>query len=351
MSADYFKHIAVQTPTRLWVNNPTLEEASMAIAAGAISATTNPTYASRLLNLDSGPLSAAAMLIETVRQTPNDANAADLLQQKLVARLLEAFLPLHDQQPGRQGFVSIQGSPHHDMHPESMIAEALEYRKLGRNFIAKIPVTSAGLIAIEETLKAGVPVIATEVMSLAQALAVCEVQKRVASNSTCPPLYLTHITGIFDECIADRVRTQDGTVRAGVLENAGCMLARRILAECRHTGADFVFLGGGARQARHFTEMVGGDMHVTINWSMAKDLLDANLPMTPRFDAVSPPDAIRELRDQVPEFRKAWDADGLDSDEFHEFGPVEFFRRMFIKGWDATIAAAARCRIDQERPK
>ena len=139
MSADYFKQIAAQTPTRLWVNNPTLEEARMAIAAGAISATTNPTYASRLLNLDSGPLSAAAMLIEIVRQTTDSAKAADLLQQKLAARLLETFLPVFDQKPGRQGFVSIQGSPRHDMHPDTMIAEAQEYRKLGRNFIAKIP--------------------------------------------------------------------------------------------------------------------------------------------------------------------------------------------------------------------
>lgn len=44
MSEGYFQRVTKQTPTRLRINNPTPEEASKAIASGAITCTTNPKY-------------------------------------------------------------------------------------------------------------------------------------------------------------------------------------------------------------------------------------------------------------------------------------------------------------------
>ena len=44
MAKGYFHRLHQETPTRLWINNPTLEEADLAIDAGAISCTTNPSY-------------------------------------------------------------------------------------------------------------------------------------------------------------------------------------------------------------------------------------------------------------------------------------------------------------------
>ena len=35
MSEGYFKRVAQYTPTRMWINNPTLSETNKAIAAGA----------------------------------------------------------------------------------------------------------------------------------------------------------------------------------------------------------------------------------------------------------------------------------------------------------------------------
>ena len=51
MSEGYFHRLHQETPTRLWINNPTLEEADLAIAAGAISCTTNPAYSARIVKM------------------------------------------------------------------------------------------------------------------------------------------------------------------------------------------------------------------------------------------------------------------------------------------------------------
>ena len=49
MARSYFHRVKTETPTHFWVNNPTVKEAQLAIDAGAVSCTTNPTYASKML--------------------------------------------------------------------------------------------------------------------------------------------------------------------------------------------------------------------------------------------------------------------------------------------------------------
>ncbi len=44
MASTYFHTISRETPTRLWINNPTPEEAAEALGYGAVACTTNPTY-------------------------------------------------------------------------------------------------------------------------------------------------------------------------------------------------------------------------------------------------------------------------------------------------------------------
>lgn len=48
MARSYFQRVQTETPTRFWVNNPTVKEAQLAIDAGAVSCTTNPTYVHKM---------------------------------------------------------------------------------------------------------------------------------------------------------------------------------------------------------------------------------------------------------------------------------------------------------------
>ena len=86
----YFHRVAAATPTRPWINNPTLWEADEAIRAGAINATTNPSYVAGLLQQE--PDVVRAMIVNAA----DDADAADLVVQKASARHMERFLPLRE---------------------------------------------------------------------------------------------------------------------------------------------------------------------------------------------------------------------------------------------------------------
>ena len=344
MQKGYFHRVNRLSPTRLWINNPTPREAEAAIEAGAISCTTNPTYGSKQLGHPETREETMRLIREAVFVTEDDDRAADLVTQRLVRRILERFDPLFAAKPGEKGFVSIQGNPFLDEDPDNIVSEARAYRRLGRNFIAKIPVTEAGLAAIERLVAEDTPIIATEVMGLPQTIAVCESYQRVAEKSgRHPPFYLTHITGIFDEYLNSVAREQGVDIPAEYLWQAGCIVARRQYQLLKERGYPGIMLGGGARDLHHFTEMVGGEVHVTINWQgTANRLIEEDPPVVWRMFTPAPPPVVEELLAKLPDFRRAYLEDGLAVDEFKGFGPVQHFRNSFLKGWcDLREAIAA----------
>jgi hypothetical protein len=40
----------------------------------------------------------------------------------------------------------------------------------------------------------------------------------------------------------------------------------------------------------------------------------------------------------LPDFRRAYDDDGLSVADYAEFGPVRLFRNAFLKGWYTLLA-------------
>ncbi|MCL5072684.1 MAG: hypothetical protein M1308_17595 [Actinobacteria bacterium] len=339
MSNGYFKRVSELTPTRLWINNPTPKEAGSAIDAGAVSCTTNPTFCMKMLTNESEYSNVISIIDDVIKKEESNSRAADIIQQKLAKKILDIFLPLYEKKPGQQGFVSIQSSPLTDEDTDSIINEALSYRKLGVNFIAKIPVTKAGLKALEILIEEDMAMIATEIMSLSQAVSVCKMYERVSKQcGKYPPFYVTHITGIFDEHLGSVVKQDNIDISSDIVWQAGCIAARKQYSILKERSYPGIMLGGGARGLHHFTEMVGADMHITINWKGSADkLLELDPPVVYRMFNPAPAYVIDELLKKVPDFRKAYLEDGLGLDEFASFRPVNLFRTQFINGWNYLL--------------
>ena len=339
MISGYFHRVTDETDTRLWINNPTIKETEMAIAAGAICCTTNPAYASKQIKRESEHDYCLQIIDEVIKETKDSKKAAVLVQRRLVKRILDKFLPLYEKNLGQFGFVSIQGDPYAEEDPNSIVSEALEDLKLSKNVIAKIPVTEAGLKAIETLIEMDIPIIATEVMAISQAIYVWELYQRVSKRTgKTPPFFTTHITGIFDDHLKKVVARDGIKISQDLLWQAGCIVARKqykILKERKYPG---LMLGGGARELHHFTEMIGSDMHITINWKGTADkLLETNPPVVYRMDTPAPDYVIDELLEKIPDFAKAYLEGGLEVSEFKDFGPVVLFRNSFTEGWDYLV--------------
>jgi transaldolase len=337
MTADYFHRLHKETPTHFWINNPTAVELDKAIAAGAVSCTTNPAYCSKLITAETAYLH--SVIDEVIRTTRDDEQAAIRVYQRTCQRLMKRFQRLYELSGGRCGFVTMQDDPRLEHDPDAIIRCVLENRKLGPNYMAKIPVVAGGMEAIETCVAENIPICATEIFTLTQAIEICERYQRAAARTgNHPAFFVTHISGIFDEYVEKVAKRERLTLSPEALRQGGCAIARKEYALLKQRGYAGILLGGGARGTHHFLELVGGTLDVTINWSTAQEILDANPPLVSRIDAEPDPRVIKELNDKVPAFRQCYAEDGLPPEKFADFGPVQLFRNAFLKGWYLLLA-------------
>ncbi|MEO8636185.1 MAG: transaldolase [Gemmatimonadales bacterium] len=106
-----------------------------------------------------------------------------------LTRAADLFRPIHELTNGGDGWVSLEVSPVlADRAADSVAAAQDLHRRAGRpNLFVKIPGTSAGVLAIEEAIFAGVPINVTLLFSCEQYLAAAEaylrgIERRVAAG-------------------------------------------------------------------------------------------------------------------------------------------------------------------------
>jgi transaldolase len=344
MKKGYFYRLYGEFPTRMWINNPSGEDCDKAIAAGAINCTTNPQYCQKLLSSDPEYIQGVidnVLLNETI---DHDA-AAVRVYQIAAQRIMEKFHPLYEESKGKSGYVTMQDDPRKDEDTDAVIMAVHSNKKLAPNYMVKIPVIDGGMQAIERCVEENIPICATEVFSIAQTVDMCDMYEKTAKRSgNYPPFFVTHITGIFDDYVQRFTKRKGIKIAPEVLAQAGCAVARKEYRLLKEKGYHTTMLGGGARALYHFTEFVGGDVHVTINWKDADDLITQDGPIISRINAETPQPIIDELCDKLEVFRQAYLDDGLTREEYVGYGPVQLFRNAFLMGWYTLLAEVSKRR-------
>ncbi|WP_332447393.1 transaldolase family protein [Sphaerochaeta sp.] len=346
MNNTYFHRVQKETNTRFWINNPTLEQAKSAIAAGAVGCTTNPSYVSKLFASKDDFRIVLRAIDLLLPYEADDSIVASKVQQMMVSRLADLFLPLYERSGGKQGLVTIQGDPFAETNTDLIIREGLENRRIGENICIKIPVTKWGIEAINAMVERNIPTMATEVMSLSQMVSICEAYQKISAESNHnPPFYVTHITGILDDHFKRVVEQNNLHIDEKLLRYAGLSIAKAEYELLKQRSYPGIMIGGGARKLEDFTELVGGDLSITINWTGTADvLLGLDKPVVSRIAENLSGEEMEQLKQQLPDYRKALEVDGMGVDAYYEYGGVELFRTSFQKGWDELLGLIARRR-------
>jgi transaldolase len=345
----YFHRVTEMSPTRLWINNVTPKEARLALEAGAVGCTQNPTYSHKMLTHPEDSARCYSVLDGIIKTEKNDNRAQGLLQYTLVKEIAEQFLPLYRASRGRLGFVTIQADPFHEQE-DTIVEWARFYTREYPNIMAKIPAIPAGFAAMEKLLAGGCPILATEVMSVSQMLDCAELYERFLEKAQKPPvMYFAHIPGIFDEYITSVVKRDSIEIPVDYVWQGGIVVAKKIGALLTENRFAIGFCSGGARGLHHFTEMVGASCSITINWGGSADkLIELDQPVVQRFQAPIPPSVTDTLCERIPEFRKAYESKGLKPDDYECFGPVALFRSNFEACWRKTLDLIAARRKEKD---
>ena len=340
MPATYFERLIAESPTRVWVNNPTAEEVGLALAQGAVGSTTNPAFGGGLLRR--APEEVLPVIAECLALSDDDRVVADLLQHRLVGKIAERFLPVHVATDGKLGYVSIQGSPETDMDAECIWEEAKAGHAIGPNVAPKLPATIPGFSAMERAVQAQWPVIVTEVFSVDQVIMACELYlKTTRRTGVRSPFFMSPITGILGDHLK-KLAARDGLdVAPWVMDMAGVGLARRCAAVVAERDYPVTLLFGGSRTQYDLTGLVGAAHHATINWSTFAELIASDAPIERTIDQPLEPEVERILLSTFPDMWKGWEEGRLAPQEFEDFGPVQHFRDSFLAGWHSVLAMVA----------
>jgi len=349
MTETYFLRTKGQTPTRLWVNNPTRAEIDLALAQGAVGCTTNPAFGGGLLKRAQDEI--RPVIAECLSISNDNLIVADAVQLRLVQPAVERFREVYETSAGREGFVSIQGAPETDTDGDTILEEAHAARSLGPNATPKIPATRPGLRAFEQLVAEGSPTIVTEVFSLAQLITACDAYLKVSQQTgQRPPFFVSPITGIFGDHLKYVAEQAGIACDRSTIEWAGVAFARACNSVVETRGYPARLLFGGARVMNDFTGLVGSDTAATINYSTVEDILAVDPPVEDTIHQAVAPEILSGLTNKFADFRTAMVVDGLNVGEFAAFGPVQHFRNNFIDGRNSVLAAIAEARQQQVTP-
>jgi transaldolase len=89
-------------------------------------------------------------------------------------------------------------------------------------------------------------------------------------------------------------------------------------------------LAAAYRHLGHWSELIGGDVVLTIPYEWALKINASDIPVIERMQNPVDPKIVEALYTRIPDFRRAYDADGMTPEEFDGYGATVRTLRGFI---------------------
>jgi transaldolase len=321
------------TATDYWNDSCSLEELRYAIEHGATGATSNPTIVGEVLQKEL-PLwrDRIGELIAANAQATED-EIAWLLIEEMAVKASELLLG--------KGRLSIQTNPKLYRDARRLVEQGLRFASLAPNMQVKVPATQAGIAAIEELTAEGVTINATVCFTVPQALAVGAavergLERRGSSDGVTP--VCTIMVGRLDDWLEIAAAKNGTLLTPGVVNWAGIACVKRAYPIYKERGYHTRLLAAAYRNHLHWSELIGGDIVLTIPYKWQRLFNASDVEVKPRFDDPVPAQALEELTAKVPDFVRAYEPDGMTVAEFDDYGATRRTLRGFIASYQDLVA-------------
>lgn len=328
-----------RTPTCLWNDSADPVELPQSLTFGAVGATCNPVIALTSIKGDLPTWEQRIRDLAGQRPKATEDEIGWTIVAELstaAARLLEPAFTAH---AGRNGRLSIQTDPRFWRDSEALVEQAVTFSQLADNIIVKIPATAAGVVAIEEATYRGVSINATVSFTVPQTLAVAEaveagLRRREAEGLDVERMgpVCTIMVGRLDDWMRVAAGKRGVDINAAAFDWAGVAAFKRAYAIYQERGYRTRLLSAAFRNLGHCTELVGGDVVISPPFAWQTKLNAAysdGRELEPRIDVPVEPGIIEQLS-RIPEFRTAYEPDGMTPEQFDSYGATVRTLRQFL---------------------
>ena len=258
------------TCTCLWNDSSSPTELGYAIDHGAVGATCNPVIVVDVLKREMHLWK--DRILELIRSMPaaTEHDIAWRLVDEMSIKSAELLKPIFDAHNGKNGRLSVQTDPRFYRDTAAIVRQAEHFAGLAPNIIVKIPVTAAGIPAIEEATYRGISINATVSFSLPQCVAVAEAferglkrREREGKDISTMGSVCTIMVGRLDDWLKVYADKHDISVDPGVLEWAGVAVFKKTYRLFQERGYRIRLLSAAFRNHMHWSEFIGGNVVIS----------------------------------------------------------------------------------------
>jgi len=334
------------TPSKLWNDSCSIKELSNSIEInGAVGATCNPVIVLTVLKNEWGLWKDRVQ--QLIRDLPSatDEQIAWKLTEEMSQKAAKLLMPIFEREKGKNGRLSIQTNPKLYRNSTAIVEQAVHFSGLAPNVIVKIPVTAAGVEAIEEVTYQGISINATVSFTLPQAIAVAEAVERGLKRREQEKLDIsrmgpvcTLMVGRLDDWLKT-VAERDGIItNPGTLDWAGVAVMKKAYKIYQERGYRLRLLSAAFRNNLHWSEFMGGDVVISPPYEWQVKFNDSNVQVENRMDIPVQPEIVEELGTKFEGFRLAYEENGMNVQEFDGYGATRRTLRQFCKATDDLAA-------------
>ncbi len=262
------------------------------------------------------------------------------LIEEMAVRGAGLLKPVFDLEKGKKGRLSIQPNPQLYRNATGITEHAIHFAGLAPNMQVKAPVTSAGIVAIEEATYYGVSINATVCFTVPQAIAVAEAMerglvRRAAEGKTIAEMspVCTIMIGRTDDWMKVVAKRDGIDIDPAYLDWAGIACLKRAYSIFQQRGYHARLLGAAYRHLGHWSELIGADIVLTIPYECQLKINASDIEVRPRISDAVEPKIIQEMLDKIPDFRRAYEPDGMTVEEFDHYGATVRTLRGFISSY------------------
>ena len=211
----------------------------------------------------------------------------------------------------------------------------------------KFAATKAGIAALEEATYGGASVNATVSFSLPQAIAVAEAVERALRRRDREGLEtasMSPVVTIMMDRLEDWLKVvvdRDGIViDPAAISWAGVAVVKKAHPIFQSRGYRARLLAAAYQHHLHWSELIGGDLILTIPSAWQKRFSGSSVEVRSRIDEPVEPGIIAQLSEHFPDFRRGYEEDGMTIDEFGTLPPTVRTLRQFTPSYFDLVRTA-----------
>lgn len=333
------------TPTVLWNDSCAIEELTNSIGHGALGATCNPVIVNSVLKQEWDIWKIRIPQIILENPTATEDEVAWMLIEEMSKKAAALLMPIFIREKGKNGRLSIQTDPRLYRNAGRIVQQAVHFSELAPNIIVKIPVTKAGVIAIEEATYLGVSINATVSFTVAQAIAVAEAverglvrrEKEGKDISTMGPV-CTIMVGRLDDLLKAVAEKENIIANPEIMDLAGVAVMKKAYQIYRKRGYRLRLLSAAFRNHYHWSEFIGGDVVISPPWQWQQRYNASDVTVENRMNTPVDAKIIAELEKKFVDFRRAYDENGMTVEEFDGYGATVRTLSQFCQATSNVIA-------------